>query len=642
LRVIQPQTEQRFRTLFEQAPFSVQLLSAEGRTLMVNQSWKDLWGAQDGDPLLTWVLDGYDMLSDPQLEAKGLTPYLRRAFAGEAVRIPAAYYDPAEMGKPGRARWVEATARPILDEAGRVAEVMLIHEDVTERLMAERRLLASELRLKQLANTIPQMAWIADTEGAVEWYNDRWYEYTGTTLDEVKGWGWQTLADPLVLPAVMAAWRHSIDTGDVFQMTVPLRGLDGRYRPFLTLVAPLKDESGQVMNWFGTNTDVSPLHEAEQQRKDGERRKDEFLAMLAHELRNPLAPISTAAQLLKLPGTDAARAARAGDIIERQVRHMTKLVDDLLDVSRVTRGLITLHTETLALKDIVAGALEQVQPLIEATGHALQVPTDLDGLVVSGDRTRLVQVLVNLLNNAAKYSGRGSRIQLQAEALDGTVQIRVTDEGVGIDAAFLPHVFELFTQARRSPDRSQGGLGIGLALVKSLVEMHGGEVRAASPGLGRGSCFVFTLPLVQASEGSLDSALAPLRRDAIGPGQMRILVVDDNADAAETLSMLLQLQGYEVRTASDAEGALSLAPAFAADIYILDIGLPAVDGYELARLLRSHPSVPSATYIALTGYGQEQDRARSQAAGFDLHLVKPVEPGALQQVLSHQATARRA
>lgn len=623
------ESEQRFETLFEQAPFSVQLLSARGRTLKVNQAWKDLWGTHEGDPLLEWVLAEYDILADPQLEAKGVTPFLRRAFAGEAVRIPAAYYDPAEIGKPGRARWVEATARPIKAADGTVLEVMLIHDDVTERYLAERALRASELRLKQLANTIPQLAWIADAQGSVEWLNDRWYEYTGGTPEAMRGWGWQSVPDPRVLPEVVQRWSHSIATGEPFQMTVPLRGRDGRHRPFFTLVAPLKDEAGQVVQWFGTNTDVSPLQEAEDARREGERRKDEFLAMLAHELRNPLAPISTAAQLLRHPGTDRERALRASEVIERQVRHMTQLVDDLLDVSRVTRGLITLHMEEVDLARVVADALEQMQPLLQASGRSLAQPPGLERIGLRGDRIRLVQVFVNLLNNAIKYSPHGSPIALRVDPAGPRVSITVRDHGIGIDPEFQPHVFELFTQAQRTADRAQGGLGIGLALVKSLVGLHGGDVKVESPGLGGGSSFTVTLPCAGAA--AADASALP-GASAQGPaGGLRIMVVDDNVDAVETLAALLELQGHRVCTAGDAAGALASAPEFQAHAYILDIGLPGIDGYELARRLRAQDG--GATFIALTGYGQAQDRERSRQAGFDHHLVKPLDPRVLEAAL---------
>jgi len=631
-----PESEQRFRTLFEQAPFSVQLMSANGRTLQVNQAWKDLWGTQDGDPLLTWVLTDYNMLEDPQLQAKGLTPYLRRAFAGEAVHLPATFYDPAEVGKPGRARWVEATARPIKDADGRVTEVMLIHHDVTERLLAERQLLASELRLKQLANTIPQLAWIADRHGNVEWYNDRWHEFTGWDPEEMRRRGWQAVHDPEVLPSVTARWRQSIDTRKPFRMTFPMRGQDGKYRPFFSAAAPLLNDAGEVTNWFGTNTDVSPLHEAEQVRKEEERRKDEFLAMLAHELRNPLAPVAAAAQLLKLPGLNMERAALVGDIVERQVRHMKKLVDDLLDVSRVTRGLITLQIEPVDLDDVVAAAIEQVQPVLRAAGHRWNCSSSPRGLRVAGDRIRLVQVLVNLLNNAAKYSPPGSLIELDVRREGNLAVVGVRDNGLGIDADFLPRVFELFSQATRTPDRSQGGLGIGLALVKSLAEMHGGRVSAASDGLGRGSTFAVTLPLAPGT-AEAQHAAEDGHPSSAACKPLRIMVVDDNDDAASTLAALLELSGHEVHTAGDAWTALAEAPAFGAQVYVLDIGLPQIDGYELARRLRAQPSSSSATYIALSGYGQSRDRELSREAGFDTHLVKPVGLDDLEEVLRRVA-----
>jgi PAS domain S-box-containing protein len=1056
-------TEQRFQTLFEQAPFSAQLLSVDGRTLKVNQAWKDLWGTQDGDPLLTYVLTEYDMLADPQLEAKGVTPHLRRAFAGEAVRLPAAYYDPAELGKPGRARWVEATARPIKDGQGRVVEVMLIHEDVTVRREAEQQLRASERRLRQLANTIPQLAWIADAQGVVEWYNDRWYAYTGATPAAMAGAGWERVIDPAALPEAVQKWQHSLATTEPFQMTIPIRGHDGHHRPFLTLVAPLKDDAGRVVQWFGTNTDVSPLQEAEQARQEVERRnrdererlarlfeqapsfmalldgpehrfilanpryrhlvgrdvvgatlaealpeavaqgyvqlldrvfqtgdaysamssrydmpakpdetpverfvdfvyqpireadgrvsgifvqgvevtervtaqrralavaelserfralddaaslqhaaseilgrslavsrvgygtidpvaetlrverdwtaegvaglagetrlrdygsfidslkrgefisiadvrldertaaaapalegrsarsfvnvpvleqgqlvavlfvnhalardwtaeehrfirdvaerirvatqraraeqalreseakfrtiadampqmvwstlpdgyhdyynqqwyaftgvppgstdggawngmfhpedqphawevwrhslatgatyeieyrlrhrsgeyrwvlgralpvrneegrivrwmgtctdiheqkraqeellannrrKDDFLAMLAHELRNPLAPISTAAQLLKAAPSDRAKVERSAAIIGRQVRHMTELVDDLLDVSRVTRGLVELEREPVDLKLVLGGAIEQVRPLMEARGHQLTTRMASGDVFVQGDRTRLVQVMSNLLNNAAKYTPPNGALSLAMAVDDGRVEVRVADNGTGIDAKLLPHVFDLFTQGERTPDRSQGGLGLGLALVRSLVELHGGRVRADSEGRGRGSTFTVTLPLLAAPVTATTHARPRLDAGPASHGR-RVLVVDDNKDAAETLGMLLESLGHDVRVTHDPGQALAAVGDAPQDFFILDIGLPGMDGYTLARHLRAHPNASGARFIALTGYGSTHDRQRGDEAGFEHYLVKPADLAELARLLEADTT----
>jgi diguanylate cyclase (GGDEF)-like protein/PAS domain S-box-containing protein len=253
----------RFATLFEQAPFSLQLLSSDGRTLQINKAWEAMWRVREDDGLKEYVLGEYNVFSDPQLAAKGITEYLHRAFAGESVSIPAILYDPAEIGKPGRARWVAAMAHPIKDKEGQIREVMLIHEDLTDRIETQGALRASEMRLKQLANTIPQLAWMADPEGLVHWYNDRWYDYTGTLPEDMKGWGWQSVHDPEALPKVLEHWKQSLETGKPFQMTFPLRGRDGTFRPFFTLVAPLKDSSGHVTQWFGTNTDVSALQEKE-------------------------------------------------------------------------------------------------------------------------------------------------------------------------------------------------------------------------------------------------------------------------------------------------------------------------------------------------------------------------------------------
>jgi CheY-like chemotaxis protein/anti-sigma regulatory factor (Ser/Thr protein kinase) len=350
--------------------------------------------------------------------------------------------------------------------------------------------------------------------------------------------------------------------------------------------------------------------------------------MLAHELRNPLAPISTAAQLLKLTQAKDPQVKKTSEIIARQVEHMTSLVDDLLDVSRVTRGLTTLQKEALSLEDVVMATVEQVRALIEERRHHLTVELAPGLPPVLGDRTRLIQVCTNLLNNAAKYTPPGGEILLRAWLEDRQAVLAVRDTGIGIGPELLPHVFELFTQGERSPDRAQGGLGLGLALVKSLVELHGGSVRAESQGPGRGSLFTVRLPLAAPAQptGRAAAALGQARAEqsAGPPAQTRIMLVDDNADAANTLALLLQLRGYAVTVEYEARSALARAKREAPRICLLDIGLPDIDGYQLARQLRAQPETAGTLLIALTGYGQAQDRAKSEMAGFDHHLVKPV------------------
>ena len=358
--------------------------------------------------------------------------------------------------------------------------------------------------------------------------------------------------------------------------------------------------------------------------READRRKDEFLAMLAHELRNPLAPIRTAVQLLRLKELPEAHSARARDTIDRQVEHLVCLIDDLLDVSRITRGMITLQREPVPASAIVARAIETTRPAIDAKRHELALEMSDELLTLEGDRTRLVQIVGNILHNATKFSPAGSRIQLRVARDGDTALITVKDEGIGIAADRIGRVFDLFTQVHAAGDGGQGGLGIGLALVRRLVEMHGGTVAARSDGPGRGTEMRVRLPLAA-------TAIADAREArSAGPDQVppqsrrRILVADDNGDAAGSLALRLELAGHEVRTAQDGLEALAVARTFEPQVVLLDLGMPAMDGYETARHLRRLEWGKQARLIALTGWGQQQDRLRTAEAGFDIHLVKPV------------------
>ncbi len=367
---------------------------------------------------------------------------------------------------------------------------------------------------------------------------------------------------------------------------------------------------------------------AEQELRTADRRKDEFLAMLAHELRNPLAPISAAAQVLKLGQVDPAQIRATSDIIARQADHMTQLVDDLLDVSRVTRGLVTLERDALDIREIVSDAVEQVGPLIRVRRHDLALHLPPEPVVLMGDKKRLVQVIANLLNNAAKYTPEGGHIEVRVEAQHDQVMIAVKDDGIGMAPELVSRVFDPFSQAERTSDRSQGGLGLGLALVKSLVELHGGSVQALSRAPGAGSVFTVRFPLSnnQASPFLRNSDDLPLPLPLpVSVRVLRVMVVDDNADAARTLEMFVKAAGHTVVVESHAAGALARARAVAPEVCLLDIGLPDIDGNELARRLRKMPETANAVLIAITGYGQQQDLENAMAAGFDYHFVKPVD-----------------
>jgi len=694
----------------------------------------------------------------------------------------------------------DITDRQRLDEA----KAQLVHEQALQRGLKE-----SEERFRLLANTIPNMAWMARPDGNLFWYNQRWYDYTGSTPEEMAGTGWQKAHHPDTLPEVWERWKLSLESGAPFNMVFPLRGQDGVFRPFLTLVSPFRGADGQIMFWFGTDTDISEQKRAEEElaraaeaerrrselftqvadasqtlnavlsveaisqtladktrrilrsqvahvvltcgqdcddelsavsvseeraherdaqgrlnglgeqvcqtnhslrltgadvrahlassdptaadapprswlgvplighggrnlgfiglsdKVDGEftvedeavltqlaatasvglenarlyaalreedKRKDEFLAVLAHELRNPLAPVRTGLQILKVTDTEG-KFKSTGEMMERQIAQMVRLVDDLIDVSRVSHGRLELKLEPTALRAVFDAAAETSFPLIQAAGHSLQVVLPDELLEVNVDLTRIAQVLSNLLNNAAKYTPDGGLLVLSAELDANHVAIKVTDTGIGIPKAMLSRVFELFTQVKGGVGPVEGGLGIGLSLVKHLVELHGGTVSAASRGENQGSTFTIELPLCQdappppepfANRGTAPAAPTP---------PMRLLVVDDNVDGAGALAMLLGLLGHTTRIAYNGNDALVAAAEFLPDMIFLDIGMPGMSGYDVARIIRDNPSFQNMKIIAVTGWGSEDDRSRSHAAGFNAHLTKPVNPTAITEIL---------
>jgi signal transduction histidine kinase len=366
--------------------------------------------------------------------------------------------------------------------------------------------------------------------------------------------------------------------------------------------------------------------------QEANHRKDEFLAMLAHELRNPLAPIRTAVQLLRLKELTEPHRRQARDVIERQVEHLVNLIDDLLDVSRITRGMITLQLEPVLIGAIVARAVETARPAIDANRHSLALDLPDELISVEGDKTRLVQVIANILHNAAKFMDPGGQIRLSVRRDGSTAVIKIADTGIGIAPEAIPKIFELFTQVHSRSERAQGGLGIGLALVRRLTEMHGGTVGVNSEGSGRGAEFTVRLPIMASQVASLSRQRGEKGAVPAIPPQ-RILVADDNHDAAEALSLQLQLAGHDVRTAHDGAEAVAIAATFDPDIVLLDLGMPKMDGYEAARQLRLHAG-RRMTLVALTGWGQQQDRDRTADAGFDAHLVKPVAEANLFKTLA--------
>ncbi|RFA26816.1 hypothetical protein CAI21_16170 [Alkalilimnicola ehrlichii] len=525
------------------------------------------------------------------------------------------------------------------DQSGKSCRMIGSLLDVTERRGIEEALRASEARFRQMADAVPQIIWIADPKGNIEFFNRQWFTYTGqddkaTTVEEAA----YKVVHPADVERVLTGLKESHYSGETFVSEMRLRAKNGDYRWFLVRAVPYCEaDSGRIIRWFGVSVDIHDRKLAEEALQEADRHKDEFLAMLAHELRSPLAAIRNTVHLLeKRP--EAPEAARYLGIVKRQTRRLSALVDDLLDVSRVTRGLVTLRTEPVNLSDIVDRALESVQSLVDEKRHRVRVARPSVPVWVEGDAIRLEQILVNLLANAAKYTDAGGNIDLRLTTEGDNAELRVLDNGIGMKPEVLRHVFDLFGQAERGLDRAKGGLGIGLTIVKNLVELHGGTIAVHSAGPHRGSEFIVRFPLAAGQPSRAEQQMVVERSQHRGLGGVRVLVVDDSSEIAETLALLLEDAGHEVMVANDGTDALRLAAQAKPNVVLLDIGLPGMDGYEVARRMRREPATKNALMAALTGYGQASDRDKALAAGFDRHFVKPVDIDTLEAFVNSAAT----
>ena len=496
---------------------------------------------------------------------------------------------------------------------------------------AERGLLREEERFHMLADHISQHAWTLDAGGHFEWFNRRWAEYTGLEGD-LEG-QWRAASDhPVHHDRVARGLQHALATGEAWEDIFPLHARDGGWHWFLVRAQPIRGEDGKVRRWFGTNTNIDERLRLEQELKDSNRRKDEFIATLAHELRNPLAPIQAGLELMRVNAAFPLQLEPTRAIMGRQMKHLVRLIDDLLDISRISSGKLELRRQPVTVRAIVDSALETSRLHIASSGHTLDVSLPPEPLQVDGDPVRLAQVLSNLLNNGAKYTPEGGLIGVTAKRDGDDVLIQVSDNGIGIDPVMLPDIFDLFSQAPEARARRQGGIGIGLSIARQLVEMHGGSLSADSAGLGHGATFTVRLPLTLPASAP-EPAPAHLPTQSNTSGGRRILILDDNVDAAQTLGALLGLAGHTVQLAHTGNEAIALAPGFRPQLAFLDIGLPDMSGHEVARALRAEPGLAGTTLVALTGWGAAADRAVSREAGFDHHLTKPVSLEALAAAL---------
>jgi PAS domain S-box-containing protein len=543
--------------------------------------------------------------------------------------------------RDGSTRLVEESVSALRDEHRRPVGGVVVLRDVTEKRQAEQALrrradeLAESLALLDtLLKTSPVGLAFLDRDGRYVRINEALAALNGLPVEAHLG---RTRGEllPDLAPALEPIFRRVLETGEPSvgqEISGETPATPGRRRHWLASHYPVRTPEGHVLGVGAVVVDITEQKRAEGALREADRRKDEFLATLAHELRNPLATVRTALHVLQQPGLSGADAATARQMMGRQVEQLVQLVDDLLDVARVVHDRIALRRQRVALAAVLARAVETARPAIDAARHALTVTVPPGPVWLEADEVRLVQVVGNLLHNAAKYTEPGGRIDLTAAREGDEAVVRVRDTGIGIRPDMLGRVFDLFVQSERATDRAQGGLGIGLTLVRKLVELHGGRVHASSEGPGTGSEFVVRLPALPASVTA-----KPRTNGAPGAGAVmrrRVLLVDDNVDAAESLALLLRLQGHDVRVAHDGPAALRAVAAERPEVVFLDIGMPGMDGYEVCRRLRQLRGVDGVRVVALTGWGQDEDRRRSREAGFDLHLVKPVEPEALHEVLA--------
>jgi PAS domain S-box-containing protein len=502
-------------------------------------------------------------------------------------------------------------------------KVGVLFKDVSARKRAEAALRESEERFRALVDTAPVVLWMTDPNGRCTMISRGWTELTGQAERDALGGGWTDPLHPQDRERAASALLAASAKREPFSLDYRLRRADGEYRWAVDSGRPRFGAGGEFLGFIGSVTDVHERKLAEEGLREADRRKDEFIATLSHELRNPLAPLSNSLELLSLTG-GAAQSAQIHDMMRRQVNHLVRLTDDLLEISRVTRGALELRHERVELAAVVRNALETSYPLIRAGGRRLELDLPPEPLWLDGDPVRLAQILANLLNNSAKYTSADGRIELRARREGSRALITLRDDGAGIAAEQLPHVFEMFSRGERS-----SGLGIGLALARRLAEMHGGSISAASGGPGQGAEFSVRLPLAAQPAAAPQAAAsegAPL-------AHKHVLVVDDNRDAADSLGMLLKALGAEVEVAHGGREALAAFDARRPAAVLLDIGMPEMDGYEVARAIRGREDGKRVPLIALTGWGQEEDHRRAREAGFDHHMIKPPDIAVLRSLL---------
>ena len=614
----------RLQAIIDRFPLMIVVYDRETRVVLLNREFERLTGWSTQDASGSSLLEHCD--PDPA-ERERVRAFLDACGPG--------WMDLRMKTKDGRE--IETSWANVGFDDGLRAGIAI---DITARSRAEDVLRASEQRFARFMQHLPGLAWIKNLEGRYAYVNDAAAAAFGHPKNELYGRTDEEIFPPETALSFRENDRLALEAEGGGRMVIEvLEQEDGTHYSMVSKF-PIPGPDGRVAWIGGMAFDVTEMRRAERalaeseaRLREADRRKDEFLATLAHELRNPMAPIRNAVQVLRLRGAKEPEAEEVLDMMDRQVEHMVRLVDDLLEVSRITLGKIELRRQRVELGQVIRSALESSRPALEEAGHAIDVELPPEPIFLLGDPVRLAQVVGNLLHNAGKYTEHEGTIRLSARLENGGLVIAVRDNGIGIAPEMLPQVFEMFTQVDRSRGQARGGLGIGLTLARSLARMHGGSIEARSEGLGKGSEFLVRLPILEV--GPRPAAASPSRRGA-APAEiaLRVLVTDDVPDSADSMGMLLRLWGHEVRVAYGGEEALAAVADERPDVVLLDIDLPDIPGLEVARRLRAQPETRDMRLVAMTGYGQREDRRRTQEAGFDAHLVKPVDPRELKVLLA--------
>ena len=621
-------SQDRLAAILEQLPVGVGVTNTRGRVILSNRVLRSLapefLPSIDASNVHRWLTrdaEGHAVSPD---QWPG-----QRALRGETVAPGLEFLLTTD---DGRSRWMLESAAPLRREGGAITGAIVIVEDITERKKAETALRDSEERFRLMADNLPLIVWLHDDVGRQTFVNQTFCDYFGVSREEMRGGRWQVLTHPDDGQAYVDEFMRCVRERQPFHARVRVKRADGNWRWMESWARPLFLPSGEFQGHVGTSADVTEREAAEEALREAAAHRDQFLATLSHEIRNPLAALRSGVEVLDLAQGDPATVRGIVPLLQQGISHLTHLVNDLLDVTRLQRGQVTLHKERIDLRRVIDEAVQYARPLLTDKRQALSLALPDVPLVVEGDKTRLVQALSNLLDNAVKYTPEGGRVALTVQSAERNVTIIVQDTGKGIAADFLPRVFDLFAQESHRPQSTYGGLGLGLPVVKNLVEMHGGTVTAGSPGPNQGSTFAITLPRLLEPATQEDSV--PVTSPEVAtPHALRILLVEDNEGAAQAMMLLLERLGHIVRRTASAEAALQLASSFRPDVALVDIGLPQMDGYELARRLRVTEGLAECRLLALTGYGTEADRQQALAAGFAGHLTKPVDLYALQTAL---------